>query len=392
MSFWHFVRLVPLAAVFALSASGAALAQQQAPPAAAEAPEKPAAPAIPEDLVRQLIEGDSNALTAATAFLVGSGARKPEDIARRATALISSIGANKGAIGTDALLRLIDRIASDAIGMVAGSQIVRLGIDKDFIPRRAVLAWDFGPPDGTPAPGFEKVRPGDGRIGGAALSALRRPADNTLLQDGISGVERIEADVPDGEYRIILMTQNLGDSKLMASPFGSEIVVNGSATPVGQPSPESWARDAIFSNKGLQNVAGGPGGGGGPGAARGFVSGDLSAYDPAVFQRQQGGAIILQATARGGKLIIELKGFGANARSYLTGLMVEPASQTSDLVLSREAVQALAPVELRLALEESILAAAASVLAQVDPADGDHELVELPETILDPEENASASS
>ena len=121
------------------------------------------------------------------------------------------------------------------------------------------------------------------------------------------------------------------------------------------------------------------------------MAGDLSKYDQSMFRRQQGGAIVLTATARGGKLIIELKGF-RGSRSYLTGLMVEPAAATSDLVLSREAADALAPVELRLALEENILASAASVLADIDPADGDPELVELPEPILDPEENASASS
>ena len=95
--------------------------------------------------------------------------------------------------------------------------------------------------------------------------------------------------------------------------------------------------------------------------------------------------------ARGGKLIIELKGFN-NSRSYLTGLMVEPAEETSDLVLSREAADTLVPPQLRLALEENILAAAADVLSDIDPAQGDPELVELPEPILDPEELASTSS
>ena len=95
----------------------------------------------------------------------------------------------------------------------------------------------------------------------------------------------------------------------------------------------------MFSNRGLQNTAGqtaeGPG-------AKGFISGDLGKFDPGLFQRQQGGAIIIQAIARGGKLIIELSGFGGS-RSYLTGLIVEPAAETSDLVLSREAAEALSP-------------------------------------------------
>ena len=141
----------------------------------------------------------------------------------------------------------------------------------------------------------------------------------------------------------------------------------------------------MLSNRGVQNVSapatGGPGG---------FISGDLDNFDQGMFERQQGGAIIINATARNGKLIIELTGFN-NARSYLTGLMVEPATETSDLVLSREAMQVVTPVEMRLALEEEILSSAARVLADLTPAEGDPELVELPEPILDPEEFASTS-
>lgn len=347
-----------------------------------------AADVVPTDLIEKALAGDNEALAALQAYLRGNGAKSPEAVTQRATALIAQIGREKKDASTDSLLSVIDQIASSAINLVSGSQIVRIGVDTDFVPTRALLAWDFGPPDGAIAPGFERILPNDERIGGANMDGLRRPADSELLNDGIAGVERIEANLPDGEYRIILMTQNLGDNKLMGNPFGSQIVVNGSSLNVNQPSPDDWVRDAVFSNRGLQNTAGqtaqAPG-------ANGFVSGDLGKFDPGLFQRQQGGAIIIQAVARGGKLIIELRGF-QNARSYLTGLLVEPANETSDLLLSREAVEALAPPELRLALEENILAAAADVLADIDPAQGDPELVELPEPILDPEELASTAS
>lgn len=352
------------------------------------ATEKAPVEAVLPELIQKALAGDNDALAALQAYLRGTDAKSPEAVTRRTTALIAQIGREKKDASTESLLSVIDQIASNAINLVSGSQIVRIGVDVDFVPTRALLAWDFGPADGPIAPGFERILPNDERIGGADLDGLRRPADNELLNDGIAGVERIEASVPDGEYRIILMTQNLGDSKLMGNPFGSQIVVNGSALTVNQPSPDDWVRDAVFSNRGLQSAAGqtaqGP-------DANGFVSGDLGAFDPSLFQRQQGGAIIIQAVARGGKLIIELQGF-QNARSYVTGLMVEPAAETSDLILSREAIDALAPPELRLALEENILAAAADVLADIDPAQGDPELVELPEPILDPEELASTAS
>lgn len=346
------------------------------------------AQAVPTELIERALAGDNDALSALQAYVNGTDAKSPEAITQRTTALIAQIGREKRDASTESLLGVIDRIASNAINLVSGSQIVRLGVDADFVPTRALLAWDFGPADGAIAPGFERILPNDERIGGAEMDGLRRPADSELLNDGIAGVERIEANVPDGEYRIILMTQNLGDNKLMGNPFGSQIVVNGAALSINQPSPEDWVGDAVFSNRGLQNTAGQTAQGLG---ANGFITGDIGNIDPGLLQRQQGGAIIIQAVARGGKLIIELQGF-QNARSYLTGLMVEPVAETSDLILSREAVEALAPPELRLALEENILAAAADVLADIDPAQGDPELVELPEPILDPEELASTSS
>jgi hypothetical protein len=361
-------------------------AQSQNEEAAAE--QAAAVDVVPSELIDRALAGDNDALAVLQAFLRGTDGKSPEAIARRATALIAQIGREKKDASTNSLLRVIDQIASNAINLVSGSQIVRIGVDTEFVPTRATLAWDFGPPDGPIAPGFERILPNDERIGGAALDGLRRPADSELLNDGIAGVERIEANVPDGEYRIILMTQNLGDSKLMASPFGSQVVVNGSASSINRPSPEDWVKDAVFSNRGVQNTAGQLALGSG---ARGFISGDLGKFDSGLFQRQQGGALIIQAVARGGKLIIELSGFGG-ARSYLTGLLVEPVSETSDLVLSREAAEALAPPEFRLALEENILAAAADVLSDIDPAQGDPELVELPEPILDPEELASTAS
>mgnify|MGYP003627548997 CR=1 FL=1 len=361
----------------------------QNPPQNQETPDKPQpASVVSPDLIDQALAGDNDAVAALAAFLRGTGAKNPEQITQRTTALIAQIGRQKGGVGTDSLLSVIDRIASNAISLVAGAQIVRVGVDSDFVPSRAVLAWDFGPADGNVAPGFERVLPNDVRVGGAALDGLRRPAESELLNDGITGVERIEVDIPDGEYRIILMTQNLGDRQLMSNPFGSEISVNGNAQAITQPSPDDWGGEAVLSNRGLQNISGRvpPGG-----AGNGFITGNLDNFNASGFQRQQGGAVIVNAVARGGKLIIELKGFN-NSRSYLTGLMVEPAEETSDLVLSREAADTLVPPQLRLALEENILAAAADVLSDIDPAQGDPELVELPEPILDPEELASTSS
>lgn len=370
---------VLVATVLAMSAS--AYAQNQTPPA-----EPASAPEISAELIERVLGGDTEAFTEIRSFLVADTEGGRDAIVQRATQLISQIGAQKSGVDTESLLRVIDRLASEAISLVAGSQVVRVGIEPDFVPSRAVVALDFGPPDGTVSAGFERVSPGDPRVGGSTLDGLRRPSDSDILNDGITGIERIEVDVPDGEYRVILMTQNLGDRQQMANPFGSEIVINGAAQSVADPDPDNWLPDAVFSNGGGNTLASeaesGP---------PGFLSGELELSDPTLIQRQQGGAVIVNAVVRNGKLTIELGGIQGGG-SYLTGLIVEPAEEVSELVMSNEAVQALTPPDLRNTLEEEILASAAEVLADITPAEGDPELVELPEPVLDPQELASTSS
>jgi len=337
---------------------------------------------VPEGLLERMIAGDPSAAADVRAYLATGG---EEDIVVRAKDLIAQIGARKSQLGTDELLQTIDRLASQAINMVSGSQMIRMGIDQNYVPTTAVLALDFGPLDGDVAPGFERVPPGDPRIGGVDIDGLRRPSESALLNDGITGIQRIEVDLPDGEYRVILMTQDLGDRSLIANPFGTEIAVNGVGQSLAQPSPDFWVPGGLLTNNGgsslLSQASAGPGS---------FLTGDLAPQDISAIQRQQGGALVINAVVRNGKLIIELDGF-QNAQSYLTGLIVEPVAETSELVLSREASRTQRAPELRLALEEEILAAAAEVLADLDPAEGDPELVELPEPILDPEELASTS-
>ena len=352
----------------------------QSPPAGPGAGNPPAGGAVSQELLAGVVAGDPAALAAVRSYIAAGG---DEEIVARAKEIIAQVDAQKGNIGTEALLKTIDRLASEAINLVSGSQMIRMGIDDDYVPTKAVIALDFGPPDGDTAPGFERVQPGDPRIAGVALEGLRRPSESALLNDGLRGVQRIEVDLPDGEYRVILMTQDLGDRSLIANPFGTEISVNGVSQSLSQPSPDFWVPGGVFTNRGASSLLSQASTEGGS-----FLTGELG--DTSAIQRQQGGALIINAVVRNGKLIVELDGF-TNAQSYLTGLIVEPVAETSELVLSQEAARTLRPPQLRLALEEEILAAAAEVLADIDPAAGDPELVELPEPILDPEELASTS-
>jgi antitoxin component of RelBE/YafQ-DinJ toxin-antitoxin module len=82
-----------------------------------------------------------------------------------------------------------------------------------------------------------------------------------------------------------------------------------------------------------------------------------------------GGAIVLEGTARKGKIVIELRNF-SNANSYLTGMIIERRSQLSDLFLSRSAAQSLIPFDVRIALETELLLVAAETVQGIAPAAG----------------------
>ena len=190
-----------------------------------------------------------------------------------------------------------------------------------------MIALDFGSADGKVMEGFTRVVPGDLRVSGKRVSALRRPEDSALLSDGLSSVKTISIDVPGGSYRIILMTQDLGDPRFNV-PLGREIRINNNPFLVSRGGPGQWTRDALLSGNSNSLDRSGLK------FAGGYLSGDLSQALKRQKAQQMGDAIIIEGQSSDGKLVIELKGFKTDT-TYLTGLIVEPLKQVSDIILSR---------------------------------------------------------
>ena len=353
-------------AVALLAASlfgGVAVAQTAGPGTGqpAQTRNTPAAEPIPDDVFVSALAGRQG-LNALAAYL-GVGTAPPEEVARRASALIRAIGQRRSTLAGDQVLGAVDRVSRVASRSISQASVVQLAIDNNFRPTNATVALDFGPQDGDVMPGFERVVAGDSRISGDGINALRRPEENSLLSDGLAGISKIEVTVPNGRYRIILMTQNLNDRALSRYAFGQVVLINGVPIQIGQSDPETWLPDAMLSNPEITQVSGGPGGAGGS------LSGTLQGRASALFLRQQGGAIILEGVATGGKLTIELRGFGG-AKSYMTGLIVEPLEQVSSILLSETARRSVVPTDVRVALESQILEAAASAVEGIVPAEG----------------------
>tara|TARA_Y100001936_G_scaffold254157_1_gene325941 strand:- start:23740 stop:24084 length:345 start_codon:yes stop_codon:yes gene_type:complete len=101
----------------------------------------------------------------------------------------------------------------------------------------------------------------------------------------------------------------------------------------------------------------------------GFLPGDLSRTFRSQSLRQVGGAIIIEGQSTDGKLVIELFGFKRDT-TYLTGLIVEPLKEVSDVVLSQPALRKQVSLRSRLTLESQILSAAADAVDGIIPDAG----------------------
>ena len=264
-------------------------------------------------------------------------------------------GGSKKALKPSDLFQVVSRVSTLTTRALTKTSITRLAVASDYKPRNAMIAFDFEPADGKVMDGFTRVVPSDLRV-----SAWRWPEDSDLLADGLSSVKTISMDVPVGTYRIILMTQDLGDSYLKA-PLGRQIRINKIFFVVTSSNPDQLTRDALLSgnsnslDKSGLNFSGS------------YFSGDLSQLLKRQESRQMDGAIIVEGQSSDGKLVIELIGFKTD-NIYLTVLIVEPLEQVSDVILSSPALKKQISLQSRLSLEVKVLAATA--VSGIEPEAG----------------------
>ena len=361
-----------------------AQAQSTAPAQAAtekqKATEAPAIP-VPDAVLAAGIAGDENSAAAVKAWLA-AGATPAVRVAR-GVALIKSLRRSPAAKDPAAILAAADRIATMVADDLSGRRVTQLAVDKDFRPSAKSIAWDLGPQDGTTHPGFERVLPGDSRIEGGNMQALRRPSDDPLLTDGIVGIERLKVKVAEGRYRIVLMTEPIGEASTQLSPFGRTVVINGVEIPVADAPAAEWGNRAYLSQDSAALAAsynGNPAPGGGP-----------------VIATQAGGVIIVEGSTRGtgnnAELIIELRQ-PAGRRSYITGLLVEPAEEPSSLWRTPEDRSADISLDEQFSLEGSLLDSIAELVEDLAPAAGPQataQVRDLPEVIFESPEVVSPS-
>lgn len=107
-------------------------------------------------------------------------------------------------------------------------------------------AFDFQPAGGRLYPGFRAIVPGDPRIIGGVGVAYNDafPASG----DGIQGVEGFRVQIPNGLWRVVMISTKRPEGQSLAGAFGEHLFANGRRIEIVQQGPDRWLPRAALSN------------------------------------------------------------------------------------------------------------------------------------------------
>jgi hypothetical protein len=187
-------------------------------------------------------------------------------------ALFNDLRGDSAAI-TELAVELIDALDGDPVAVIdaatmiadvashtlSAQPIVRISAGDNLLLPPGALGWDFGAPDSTRFEGFRKVTAADQDIVSGASGALQGAGGGDLLSDGLLGLHKFFVEVPDGTYRLILLTDAMGNVTL-GSPLGDAVMVNGLSIPMPSGGSDSWQGAGVLG--GAQNAGDAQGSGG----------------------------------------------------------------------------------------------------------------------------------
>jgi hypothetical protein len=173
-------------------------------------------------------------------------------------------------------------------------------------PRPAnVLAFDLGPENAPQFPGFLEMTVTHPALSGASLKAIRRPGPDALIADGITGISALHFDLPKGEWKVTLWTEDPGEWETLPHPFRRTITLNGQVLLDEDQSPQEW-----FSTRYLV------------GKRRAYHSGETPWQ---ALGRYRGGVLSGNISTDENGLDIKLSG-DMPAAGFLSAIVIEPAN------------------------------------------------------------------
>ncbi|MDA1357220.1 MAG: hypothetical protein O3A94_13265, partial [Proteobacteria bacterium] len=157
--------------------------------------------AVSREQAVELATGGSESDIELLSDYFASNGRDAEGVAKMASDMIRELA------GSEHLADAAERIADAATDALNAQYVTRFEDDEDFSLPEAAIGFDFATPDSKQISGYERVTPNDSRLeSDTEMSGLRRPTDKPVVAHGIVGVKRFATEMPNGIYRVTLIT------------------------------------------------------------------------------------------------------------------------------------------------------------------------------------------
>ena len=102
--------------------------------------------------------------------------------------------------------------------------------------------------------GMERIGPRDSRVKGSGVKAIRRPAPDPVVANGLQGIEQLRLAHPPGRARVTLFTEDPGEWEDLPAPLQRRIRINGSP-PSSMGSMPTWRKCAAGSSRCRWNLS-----------------------------------------------------------------------------------------------------------------------------------------
>ncbi|MFQ5783685.1 MAG: hypothetical protein ACE5H8_02525 [Alphaproteobacteria bacterium] len=225
----------------------------------------------------------------------------PEAIAAQAADLLGALKGDPLTI-TDAANRIAEA-ASEAMNAL---RMYRVALEDGFALPEGAIGWDLGTATSPLYPGFRRVTPAGLLAGPEPLRSVDAGDGDGLFSDGIHNVNGFGAIVPDGRYRLIVLTGNPDDKRGLSAPLGRELRVAARTKPIVNADRNEWIERAWLSPTGTR-----------------FADGSIPAGTVV------GGATVATVEVIGGHFFIEFA--PGQIRSYVSAVILEPEHKRSVL-------------------------------------------------------------
>ena len=280
----------------------------------------------PQAVIDAAISGSRRGITRIRDYLAAGG-EDPDEVDARAKLLIAALNA-AGGVGKDLVGLAIERVHQVTAAFLGANRIISLSMDMNFDPNPEAIVFDFG--DGPVMKGFDGVTSVHASVTGKNMRPKTAEQGEALMRDGLVGIERFQTTLPDGEYRVIVLTHNDGDTVTNRSPFGSSILLNDERNDLLHTEAEHWEKQAYLTTPDQFELD--------LGSDEVLPLEELEAVLDVDVSTSTAGAVVMYTTVVGGELVIQFDSRFSGAReaveraTFVTGLIIEPAHLPSMLI------------------------------------------------------------